>query len=240
MPDVRRFPEAAHADDAFDEATTGRVELIMVHVRRATVGGLKLENTHPFTEGPYSYCHNGTILKAALLEPLADRAPAGDTDSERFFNLLMARLRPGRRDRLAAPHGRGGRASAAGSRRSTSSSATAAGCMRYRFGVYELFWLVRSPDLDADTKTHYHLHIDVPTASTSYWSRARSSPTTSPGPRSGRTSCWSAIRPTPTTPASSACSASAPTSVEFEPARRGHADRRRARRMGRRRAAEGF
>ena len=61
----------------------------MVHVRRATIGGLTLENTHPFTRGPYSYCHNGTILKASELEPLADRPPVGDTDSERFFNLLM-------------------------------------------------------------------------------------------------------------------------------------------------------
>ena len=48
-PDVRRFPEAAHADEAFDEVTSGRSRLIMVHVRRATIGDLKLENTHPFS-----------------------------------------------------------------------------------------------------------------------------------------------------------------------------------------------
>src|SRR3954452_1528167 len=93
-PFVRRFPEAAHVDAGFAEATTAEGELIMVHVRRATVGGLALANTHPFTEGPYSYSHNGTIIKAALLEPRARRRPAGDTDSERFFNLLMERLDP--------------------------------------------------------------------------------------------------------------------------------------------------
>ena len=32
----------------------------------------------------------------------------------------------------------------------------------YRFGVYELFWLVRNLDLDADTRTHYHLHLERP------------------------------------------------------------------------------
>ena len=46
------LPEAAHADESFDEVTSGRARLIMVHVRRATIGGLKLENTHPFTRGP--------------------------------------------------------------------------------------------------------------------------------------------------------------------------------------------
>src|SRR5919197_4895849 len=89
LPEVRRFPHAAHADDTFDEVTSGRARLIMVHVRRATIGDLKLENTHPFDRGPYTYCHNGTILKAQTLVPLADRDPLGDTDSERFFNLLM-------------------------------------------------------------------------------------------------------------------------------------------------------
>ena len=32
----------------------------------------------------------------------------------------------------------------------------------YRFGIYELFWLVRNMDLDADTKTHYHLRVERP------------------------------------------------------------------------------
>src|SRR5688500_9982861 len=57
-PDVRRFPEAAHADATFDEVTSGRSRLIIVHVRRATIGDLTLDNTHPFERGPYTYCHN--------------------------------------------------------------------------------------------------------------------------------------------------------------------------------------
>src|SRR5262249_7070944 len=94
IPDVRRFPHAAHSDDTFDEVTNGRAKLIMVHVRRATTGALNPETTHPSDRGPYTSCHNGTILKAAELVPLADRRPVGDTDSERFFNLLMTGFDP--------------------------------------------------------------------------------------------------------------------------------------------------
>jgi predicted glutamine amidotransferase len=160
-PEVRRFPEAAHADAGFDEATSGRSQLIMVHVRRATIGDLKLENTHPFADGPYTYCHNGTILKASALVPLANRAPRGDTDSERFFNLLMTGFDAG---------------DVIGSLRRTVervcdecrfSALNFLFCdgqrlYGYRFGVYRLFALVRSLDFEADTQTHYHLRLERP------------------------------------------------------------------------------
>src|SRR5439155_7396003 len=32
----------------------------------------------------------------------------------------------------------------------------------YRFGVYRLFWLLRSVDIDADTETRYHVHLERP------------------------------------------------------------------------------
>jgi predicted glutamine amidotransferase len=88
-PACVRFPEAAHQDEAFFEATSMRGRLFNVHVRRATMGGLSEDNTHPFCYGPYSFGHNGTILRyPKLLEP-GVRAPAGQTDSEHFFNFLM-------------------------------------------------------------------------------------------------------------------------------------------------------
>jgi predicted glutamine amidotransferase len=160
-PTVRRFPVAAHEDAGFTEATTAEGDLIVVHVRRATVGGLSLANTHPFTDGPYSYCHNGTILKAAQLEPLARRRPAGDTDSERFFNLLMEKLDPEDIEGTLRETVR------EVCRRCKFSALNLLLCdgrrlYAYRFGVYELFWLVRNTDLDADTKTHYHLHMERP------------------------------------------------------------------------------
>lgn len=160
-PQLERFPHAAHADAAFPEAARAIAELFMVHVRRATVGGLKPENTHPFCEGRYTYCHNGTILHPAALRPLAAEAPRGETDSEHFFRLLMTVFDPG---------------DVVGSLRHT----VEAVCERcdfsalnflfcdgqrlyaYRLGLYELFWLVRNLDLDADTRTHYHLRLERP------------------------------------------------------------------------------
>jgi glutamine amidotransferase len=89
-PRLVRFPEAAFADDGFAEATELKGRIFNVHVRRATMGGLAPENTHPFCLGSYSLGHNGTILRyPRLLEHPSVRAPRGDTDSEAFFNFLM-------------------------------------------------------------------------------------------------------------------------------------------------------
>ncbi len=160
-PDVRRFADAAHADESFDEVTSGRARLIMVHVRRATIGGLKLENTHPFSRGPYTYCHNGTIIKASLLEPLADTPPAGDTDSERFFNMLMTGFD---HDDVIGSLRTAVETVCETCRFSALNLLFCDGrrMYAYRFGVYRLFWLARDLDLDADTDTHHHVHLERP------------------------------------------------------------------------------
>jgi predicted glutamine amidotransferase len=88
-PACLRFPEAAFDDEEFVKATAMRGRIFNVHVRRATMGGLTPENTHPFCLGPYSFCHNGTIMRyPKLLEPDVPE-PKGQTDSEAFFNFLM-------------------------------------------------------------------------------------------------------------------------------------------------------
>jgi predicted glutamine amidotransferase len=163
QPDVRRFPQAAHADEGFDEVTSGRSRLIMVHVRRATIGDLKLENSHPFSEGRYTYCHNGTILKASQLVPLADRKPRGDTDSERFFNLLMTGFDA---DDVVGSLRRTVERVCEECRFSALNFLFCDGqrLYAYRFGVYRLFWLVQDVDLDADTETNYHVHLEQPRA----------------------------------------------------------------------------
>lgn len=66
----------------------------LVHLRWAT-GGLPVspENTHPFTDGGYAFAHNGHIAPVDHLEAQltsASRAKlVGDTDSERYFRLIM-------------------------------------------------------------------------------------------------------------------------------------------------------
>src|SRR5687767_4266846 len=61
-PLLRRFRRAAHADPGFRAAMEAHGRIFNVHVRRATMGGLAPENTHPFARGPVALCHNGTVL----------------------------------------------------------------------------------------------------------------------------------------------------------------------------------
>jgi predicted glutamine amidotransferase len=88
-PRLVRFPEAAHADGEFVNATELRGRIFNMHVRRATMGELRLENTHPFCLGSYTLGHNGTILRYPRLLQPGMRPAEGDTDSEHLFNLLM-------------------------------------------------------------------------------------------------------------------------------------------------------
>src|SRR5204863_9096713 len=94
-PRCARFPEAAYENDEFVEATELKGRIFNVHVRRATMGGLTAENTHPFCLGPYSFCHNGTIVRFPKLLERGVRQPKGQTDSEYFFNYLMRDFDPG-------------------------------------------------------------------------------------------------------------------------------------------------
>jgi predicted glutamine amidotransferase len=89
-PRVVRFAEAAYDDGDFLSATALRGRIFNVHVRRATMGGLTPENTHPFCLGSDSFGHNGTIVRYPRLLADGVTRPRGDTDSEAFFNFLMA------------------------------------------------------------------------------------------------------------------------------------------------------
>jgi predicted glutamine amidotransferase len=89
-PRLVRFPEAAYSDGEFVHATQLRGRIFNMHVRRATMGDLAPENTHPFSLGSYTLGHNGTVLSYPRLLDPGMRRPAGDTDSEHLFNLLMA------------------------------------------------------------------------------------------------------------------------------------------------------
>jgi len=69
--------------------------LAIAHVRRKTRGRVALENTHPFVRElwgrTFVFAHNGTVRGAKRL-PLGRFRPVGDTDSERAFCALLARL----------------------------------------------------------------------------------------------------------------------------------------------------
>jgi predicted glutamine amidotransferase len=145
-PRMVRFPHAAHADGEFLGATEMRGRIFNVHVRRATMGGLTMENTHPFCLGSNSFGHNGTVLCFNRLLDPGVSPPAGQTDSECVFNLLM-------RDY--------DQADAIGSLRRTMATVVKSGpfsglnflfadgerLYAYRLGVFDLHWLARPGQL---------------------------------------------------------------------------------------------
>ena len=145
-PRLVRFPHAAYADDGFRGATALRARIFNVHVRRATMGGLKLENTHPFCLGNYSFGHNGTVLEYLRLKQPGMRQALGDTDSEHMFNLLMHDFDPG--DPIASL-----RRSVELVLRSSPFSglnfllSDGERLYAYRLGIFELHWLQRPGQL---------------------------------------------------------------------------------------------
>lgn len=88
-PRCARFPSSPHA---YSAAVDTRARIHNAHVRRATVGGLTPENTHPFCLGPYSFSHNGTISNITSHSAPNVEPPAGQTDSEYLFRLVMHHL----------------------------------------------------------------------------------------------------------------------------------------------------
>jgi predicted glutamine amidotransferase len=144
--ELARFPEAAHADGDFRRATSTRGRIFNVHVRRATMGGLTLVNTHPFCLGNYSFGHNGTVLNYPRLLESGVARPAGETDSEALFNFLMRDYDPG------DPLGSLRLAMTAVVERSPFSGlnflfSDGERLYAYRLGVFELHWLARPGQL---------------------------------------------------------------------------------------------
>jgi glutamine amidotransferase len=96
----------ASVESAFTDERFGRLSefltshAVVAHVRKATVGDLGLENTHPFRFGRWTFCHNGTIFGfeqlrddlRARIDPRFWPAIAGQTDSETLFYAVLTTL----------------------------------------------------------------------------------------------------------------------------------------------------
>jgi predicted glutamine amidotransferase len=92
---VATSPVSAAADPAY-LALAGRAlgATGLVHLRWATDGlEVGAANTHPFTDGDHALAHNGSISPIDELETLlgesAQARLEGDTDSERYFRLVL-------------------------------------------------------------------------------------------------------------------------------------------------------
>lgn len=77
-------------------------ETVLGHIRFATVGSIKYENCHPFSERDitgrrWTLIHNGTIYSGSRLIPYL-KTQMGDTDSERLFRYLIDKLNAAQAD----------------------------------------------------------------------------------------------------------------------------------------------
>jgi glutamine amidotransferase len=73
-----------------------RADVVIAHVRKATVGKLSIANTHPFQRGRFVFAHNGTVHAIASLVRWTSKAQLaqveGDTDSERLFAFVLTQI----------------------------------------------------------------------------------------------------------------------------------------------------
>lgn len=77
-----------------------RSDLMIGHVRQATIGAIRTENTHPFRCRDWLFAHTGSVSKwDAVRERLTESIPEflrrnirGDTDSEVLFHLVLSFL----------------------------------------------------------------------------------------------------------------------------------------------------
>lgn len=94
-----RAAEMAHTSSQFDDAiATTKVDGGLLHLRWATAGlPVSENNSHPFVYEDFTFIHNGSIYPPASIEPFIDPAFSwlitGDTDSERYFYLMMTMIK---------------------------------------------------------------------------------------------------------------------------------------------------
>jgi predicted glutamine amidotransferase len=95
-PRVDKAPIAAYRDEQFGrEAREVVSDRFVAHVRFASRGKLRLENTHPFEQRGRLLAHNGDVEGLDRLdEQLGDyrELVKGETDSERFFALVTKEI----------------------------------------------------------------------------------------------------------------------------------------------------
>jgi len=91
-PVVSKQPLAAYEDEEFARvAREVSSRTFIAHVRYASTGAIRPENTHPFEQRDRLFAHNGVLEDLDRLErELGDAMSLvhGDTDSERFFALI--------------------------------------------------------------------------------------------------------------------------------------------------------
>jgi len=89
---------AFHGEHFAKAAARVYAHTVVAHVRRATVGDQRIENTHPFHHGRWIFAHNGTVpnffkLREKMMpeiDPLLRNDIKGTTDSEHVFYYILS------------------------------------------------------------------------------------------------------------------------------------------------------
>ncbi len=98
---LKRRPIDDRAEIHIEDLTRDlRADVLLAHVRVATVGSLRTENTHPFRYRQWLFANTGTVesfsnLRGRLQESLPQflaRDVRGETDSELCFHLFLSFL----------------------------------------------------------------------------------------------------------------------------------------------------
>jgi glutamine amidotransferase len=98
---LRRRPIEERAEIQVKDLTKDiRADILIAHVRLATVGAPRPENTHPFRYRQWLFAHTGTVesfsaLRGRVAETLPEflqRDVHGETDSELLFHLFLSFL----------------------------------------------------------------------------------------------------------------------------------------------------
>ncbi|MEI6288335.1 MAG: class II glutamine amidotransferase [bacterium] len=69
-------------------------DIIIGHLRKASVGGVNKNNAHPFVYKNYSFCQNGKVIDSEKIkiEAKFKKIIKGTTDSERLFYFILGQL----------------------------------------------------------------------------------------------------------------------------------------------------
>lgn len=88
----------ASKDPKYSETVEGlknkKFNILISHLRKASIGLRNTNNTHPFACGCFSFCQNGTVLESKKI-PLSakfKKKVKGNSDSEGIFAYILQRL----------------------------------------------------------------------------------------------------------------------------------------------------
>lgn len=91
---LEKSPHPAYMDERFSELARQILSpIIVVHLRDAKYGDVTYQNAHPFYARGWVFAHNGSIEKYAEIEQeLTGVKFEGETDSERYFHLILKNI----------------------------------------------------------------------------------------------------------------------------------------------------